>query len=96
MRMWARHTDGTSGWRTARWAAIAALLLLPLIAMQFTREVAWDVADFIMAGGLLIGAEVIYEIAAGMTRDNTQRVVIGGALMAAVAIVWAQSAVGIF
>ena len=58
-------------WRGVRWllwAGLAALLLLPLIAMQFTREVAWDAADFAFAGVLLIGAGLIFELAAWRTK----------------------------
>jgi len=43
-----------SRWRIAAWAAAALLLLLPLVAMQFTDEVVWDVADFAFAGALLV------------------------------------------
>ena len=43
------------GWRIARWVAAALVLLLPLIAMQFTDGVNWDVADFLFAGALLVG-----------------------------------------
>ena len=31
----------------------AFILLVPLIAMQFTEEVKWTLTDFIIAGGLL-------------------------------------------
>lgn len=33
----------------------ATLLLIPLIAMQFTEEVNWNFAYFIVAGALLMG-----------------------------------------
>ena len=44
-----------SRWRIAGWAA-AALMLLPLFAMQVTDQVVWDVADFAIFGALLLGA----------------------------------------
>lgn len=31
-------------WRIAAWGTAALLLVLPLVAMQFTDEVDWDVA----------------------------------------------------
>lgn len=31
------------------------LLLVPLVAMQFTDEVRWNLADFVVAGALLFG-----------------------------------------
>src|SRR3569623_2014811 len=33
-------------WRLAGWGAVAALLLLPAVAMQFPRDVAWTANDF--------------------------------------------------
>jgi uncharacterized membrane protein YgdD (TMEM256/DUF423 family) len=33
--------------------ATAIILLLPFLAMQFTAEVVWNLADFVVAGGLL-------------------------------------------
>jgi hypothetical protein len=44
--------------------AAAFILLLPWLAMQITDEVVWDLADFIVAGALLIGAGLTYELAA--------------------------------
>ena len=44
--------------------ATAFLLLLPLLAMQFTDEVVWDLADFAVAGALLFGAGLTYELVA--------------------------------
>ena len=83
-------------WRLAMWGLIAVLLLLPLIAMQFTREVAWDAADFAFAGILLIGAGLIFELAAWRTRTLVWRLAIGGALIFAVLLIWADAAVGVF
>jgi hypothetical protein len=53
-----------SGWRIAAWTAAALILLLPLIAMQFTDEVVWDVTDFAVFGALLVGVGVTFEFAA--------------------------------
>jgi hypothetical protein len=39
--------------------AMAFLLLLPLVAMQLTDEVAWDLDDFVVAGALLLGAGLV-------------------------------------
>ena len=37
-------------WRLALWGGIALLLVLPALAMQFTREVNWGPGDFAAAG----------------------------------------------
>lgn len=88
-------TTGTQ-WRLAMWGLIAALLLTPLIAMQFTREVAWDAADFVFAGALLIGAGLLFELAARLTRKLTWRLAVGAASVLAVLLIWADAAVGVF
>ena len=85
-----------SPWRLAMWGLIAALLLLPWVAMQFTREVAWDAADFAFAGVLLIGAGLIFELAAWRAKKLALRVAIGGALAFGVLLIWADAAVGVF
>ena len=41
------------GRRLLAWGAAAALLLLPLVAMQFTEEVNWTVFDFLVFGSML-------------------------------------------
>ncbi|MFQ5744874.1 MAG: hypothetical protein ACE5HV_14985 [Acidobacteriota bacterium] len=91
------NTGGRRGsrWRIAGWAAAALILLLPLVAMQFTDEVNWDVADFAVFGALLVGAGVTYELAARMTGDTAYRSAVGVALAAAFILVWVNGAVGI-
>ena len=42
-------------WRIAAWTGAALMLLLPLVAMQFTDEVNWSETDFIVAGALIGG-----------------------------------------
>ncbi|MGH7026470.1 hypothetical protein [Brevundimonas sp.] len=83
-------------WRLGLWSLIAVLLLTPLIAMQFTREVAWDGADFAFAGVLLVGAGILFELAARATRSLAWRLAIGAVLLLAVLIIWADAAVGVF
>lgn len=84
-----------SRWRVAAWAAAALILLLPLVAMQFTDGVNWDVADFVIAGALLVGVGVPYELAVRKTGDTAYRAAVGVALAAAFLLVWVNGAVGI-
>jgi len=44
-------------------AAVPVLLLIPLIAMQFTDEVIWTGIDFIIMGILLLSVGILCEIA---------------------------------
>ncbi len=74
----------------------ALILLVPLLAMQVTDEVDWDVADFAVIGTLLLGTGLVYELAARRVSNPKHRVVIGVVLAAFVLLVWAELAVGVF
>ena len=76
--------------------ATAFLLLLPLLAMQFTDEVAWDLADFAIAGALLFGTGLAYELIVRKTDNTTYRAAVGAALAVALLLIWLELAVGIF
>ena len=79
----------------AVWGTTALILLLPLLAMQFTEKVAWDPADFAIFGTMLVGACGTYELAARVTGNNAYRAAVGVALAAAFILVWMTLAVGI-
>ncbi len=84
-----------SRWRIAAWATAAILLLLPLFAMQVTNEVAWDLADFVFAGVLIVGVGVAYELTVRMTGNTPYRAAVAVALAAAFILIWINLAVGI-
>lgn len=85
-----------SGRRMAAWcAAVLLLLMLPLLAMQVTGQVDWDVFDFAVVGALLIGAGVSYELAARMTASTAYRAAAGVALAAVFLLAWVIGAVGV-
>ena len=71
-------------------------LLLPLIAMQFTSEVRWDLADFWMASMLLFTLGATIEVARRLSRRPLVRAGMIGPVVAVVALVWAEAAVGVF
>ncbi len=75
--------------------ATAVILLLPLLAMQFTAEVVWDLADFAVAGVLLFGAGLTYELIARKAGHIAHRAAVGVAVAAALLLVWINLAVGI-
>ena len=87
----------TGVWNVLRilgWVAVATLLVLPFVAMQFSQDVNWAAADFIAAGVILGGSGLFTEFLVRQSRSNAYRV---GAVLAVLAIfmtVWANLAVG--
>jgi hypothetical protein len=79
----------------AAWGVAGGLLLVPLVAMRFTDEVAWDVADFVFAGVLIGGVGLGYELAVRTSRDRAYRAGAAVALGAGLMLVWINAAVGI-
>jgi hypothetical protein len=82
-------------WRFIGWATAAFLLLLPLVAMQFTDEVNWDAFDFVFMGILFGSVGLGLELAFCKTGDVTYRVAVAAALAAGFLLLWINAAVGI-
>lgn len=75
--------------------AVAIILLIPLIAMQFTDKVAWTGFDFAVAGLLLFGTGLAYELVVSRMSLTEYRAAVGLALGTALLLVWVNIAVGI-
>lgn len=75
--------------------ATAALLLIPLVAMQFTGEVDWTASDFVIMGVLLFGTGLLLQFAANKLRSSRSRLLALAAIGFAFLFVWAELAVGI-
>ena len=88
---------GNTAYKAAVGIALATgfILLLPLLAMQFTDEVVWDLADFAIAGVLLFGAGFTYKLSAIKVSNTVYRSAVGLALAAAFILFWVNGAVGI-
>ena len=81
----------------ARVAALTAMLLLvPLVAMQFSAEANWAPGDFVAVGVLLFSAGMAYVLATRRARTTRQKLVVGALVFALLAVVWADLAVGLF
>jgi len=72
------------------------LLLVPLIAMQFTNEVDWKLTDFVIMGTLLLGTGLTCEFVLRKVKNSEYRLLICGAVLIAFLLIWAELAVGIF
>ena len=76
--------------------SVVFLLLIPLVAMQFSVEVQWTLSDFIVAEALLLGTGLLCEFALRKTDNIKYRVGICIALLIVLLLIWAELAVGIF
>jgi len=75
---------------------VVLLLLIPLIARQFTNEVDWKLPDFIVMGVLLLGTGLLCELVMRKVKKIGHRIVICGAILLALLLIWAELAVGVF
>ena len=73
----------------------AILLLIPLIAMQFTDAVNWTLSDFIVAATLLLGTGLMCELVLRNINKLKYRIAICGAFLFALIMIWVELAVGI-
>jgi hypothetical protein len=85
---------GVSRWRVLGWGTAVALILTPLVAMQFTSEVNWSVGDFIFAALMFGIVGALLELAVRTTRSRVHRAAIGVAIAASFLTVWVNGAVG--
>ncbi len=72
------------------------LLLIPLIAMQFTAEVNWNIADFLVAGVLLLGTGLLGDQIWRKAKNNKRKVLLTLGLIVLLLLLWAELGVGIF
>jgi len=91
-------TSGTDFQKKAylRVALFTVLILsIPLIAMQFTDEVNWDLADFIVMFCLLFGMGSLFIMVSRKTQPK-RRAIIAIAFIITTLFIWAELAVGVF
>ena len=78
-------------------AALTGLLLMvPLVAMQFSTEVRWGPGDFAAAASLLFLAFGAIALALARLRGTVARAAVVTAILLCLAVVWAELAVGLF
>lgn len=75
---------------------VAAILLIPFIAMQFTNEVNWNLFDFILMGALLLTTATGIEIVTRKVKSSKLKIVLTIVILLLLFLAWAELAVGIF
>ena len=75
---------------------VLSILLIPLIAMQFSNEVNWSAFDFIVAGTLLFLMGLSIEFILNKFKTKKQRLIFLTLSLGAFLIIWIELAVGIF
>jgi hypothetical protein len=75
-------------WRIARWTAASALLLTPLVMMQISNEWHWSIGSFLVAGIMIGGVGLLYELAERASGSRAYRAGAAVALMASILMIW--------
>lgn len=87
---------GPGTWRVIGWGGAAALLIVPAVAMRFTRQVNWTAFDFAFAATMLLIFGGLFELAVRARGEGRRyRIGVGLALLASFLLIWINGAVGI-
>lgn len=81
-------------WRIIGWGSAVALLITPLIAMQFTHEVQWDETDFLVAAIIFATVGGLVELTVRLTANWLSRLGTFFAILAGFMVIWSNLAVG--
>ena len=86
--------SGGGRWRLVGWGFAVLLLATPFVAMQFTSDVAWTTADFLLAALMLGVFGLALELTFKFTSDSRFRTGVAFALAAGFMTIWVNGAVG--
>lgn len=75
---------------------IGGILFVPLIAMQFTKEVDWGWSDFMLAFLLLFAAGLLIELFLQRVINKKYRWLLMVILLLCLFMFWAELGVGLF
>lgn len=73
----------------------ACILAVPMIAMQFSDEVNWNLLDFVVAGALLFGTGLGFELVVRKAGSTAYRVATGLTFATLLLLIWMNLAVGL-
>ncbi len=76
-------------------AVTAAVLLVPLAANRIGGGAGWSLFDFVLMGTLVAGTGLGFVLASRTLKTRRARMIAGAVLFLALALVWAELAVGI-
>ena len=76
--------------------AVAVLLLVTLVAMQFTEQVTWTLSDFVAMSFLLLGTGLLLALLWRKEGHRTYRLAGMAVIVLAAILFWAELSVGIF
>lgn len=77
-------------------AGAVGILLIPLVAMQFTTEVNWSGFDFVVAAILLVGTGLMIELILRTIKHPQLKKVLLALMVILLLLLWAELAVGVF
>jgi len=75
---------------------VLSILLIPLIAMQFTDEVDWGILDFLVAAFLLFTTGCLLDLIIRKINKPSTKLLLSLGILLIFFLIWAELAVGIF
>jgi hypothetical protein len=97
MRTGGKHMTGSSDqagtgawnyWRVARWTAALVLLLIPAVMMRISTEWHWTIGSFVVAGIMIGGVGLLYELAERASGSRAYRAGVAVVLVTSFLTVW--------
>ena len=70
---------------------VVCILLIPLIAMQFTDEVNWTLVDFIIGGIVLFGFGFLIDLVLSKLKTSRHKVLIITILILILILIWMET-----
>ncbi|AIL47208.1 hypothetical protein [Elizabethkingia anophelis] len=80
----------------AIYSVAALLLIVPLIGMQFSKEIKWSLLDFIIAGFLLFTTAFSIDSIMRRVKTKAYQFITIALVLITLFLIWAELAVGIF
>ncbi|HAY3545039.1 hypothetical protein [Elizabethkingia anophelis] len=80
----------------AIYSVAALLLIVPLIGMQFSKEIKWSLLDFIIAGFLLFTTGFTIDLIMRRVKTKAFQFICIAFVLIVLFLTWAELAVGIF